>query len=115
MKKKPKTIADLKFNSLIFGQQDHFEYDIRVNNSEYANYKVIPSIYKIYVNNEYCCCDIPITLYIYDCENSLYFFMDRLNSIIRAMYGSGRFRLIDILRLNDLTYLLNIKGVENEK
>lgn len=114
MKNKPQTIADLDLSKcwLCYSNFDRHFYS---NFYSYKNYKIIPGVYKIYVNNKYCCCDIPLTLYIYPNYNDLSFFLERLSTMILAMYGSGNFKFGKFDKLNNNTYILNIRPIEESK
>ncbi len=114
MKKKPETIADLDLGkcSLCYSNFDRHFYS---NFYSYRDYKIIPGVYKIYVNNEYCCCDIPLTIYIYSEYNSLSQFLERLSIMILSMYGSGSFKFGKFDKLNKFTYVLNIRPIEESQ
>lgn len=113
-KNKPQTIADLDLSkcSLCYS---NFDKHFAANFHSYLNFKIKPGVYKIYVNNEYCCCDIPLTIYIYQDYNTLAFFLERLSTMILAMYGSGSFKFGKFDKLNNNTYVLNIRPVEESK
>ena len=114
MKKKPQTIADLNLNDCPLSYFN-FNYLFKLNFQSYQDYKIIPGVYKIYVNNEYCCCDIPLTIYIYSEYNSLSQFLERLSIMILSMYGSGSFKFGKFDKLNKFTYVLNIRPIEESQ